>query len=93
MKTLIFFGIALTLVGFAQFEDPGRHINNIERHSQHWFDKSSTVRYSKIVRHSTHETKAGGRVCFRAIHPAYVDVICLGWRNNAIVNLDNYRLK
>lgn len=92
MKTLIFFGAALILAGFAQMESPYRHVEDIEQHAKNWFDNSSTVRYTKIVHHATYETEKGGKVCYRAIHPAFVDVVCLGWENNKIVNLEDYRM-
>ena len=92
MKTLIFFGAALILAGFAQLDNPLRHVEDIEQHAQQWFDNSSTVRYTKIVRHQTLETKDGGKVCYRAIHPAFVDVVCLGWDKGKIVSLEDYRM-
>ena len=93
MKMVLFFMVAITLVGFAQLENPLRNIDNIERHAQHWFNTSSLVRYHKIVRHESYESEKGGVVCFRAIHPAFVDVVCLGWNKGDIESLESYRIK
>ncbi len=93
MRMVFFFTMSMLIVGFAQLENPLRNIDNIERHSLHWFNSSSLVRYSKIVRHESYESEKGGVVCYRAIHPAFVDVVCLGWYKNAIENLESYRIK
>lgn len=93
MKTLLILGGVLIFAGFAQLESPYRHINDIERHAQHWFDTKHKVRYTKIVHHETYETEKGGKVCYRGIHPAFVDVVCLGWDKSTIKHISTYRIK
>lgn len=94
MKTTIFFTLALILVGFAQFEDPRHHIQDIKDHARYWFERSSAVNYSQIIQHSEQASNEGGKVCYRAIHVAYVDVVCLGWdnQNRKIKHVENYRI-
>lgn len=94
MKTLAFFALTLILVGFAQLEDPRRHIDSIELRAKKWIDDNAGIKYKKIVKHSEHDTNKGGKVCYRAIHVVYVDVFCLEWDSarDKIKPLEQYRL-
>ena len=94
MKTLLFFSAALILAGFAQLEDPRRHIDIIDLRAKNWIDSNAGIMYRRIVKHAEHDTKQGGKVCYRAIHVVYVDVFCLGWDSarDKIKPLEQYRL-